>query len=240
MEATMAWKELIDESKIGAAGGVVGIDSAGKIAVPVAGFDRDITVGDMDITKDDVGLGNVENKSAADILAELTAGDIPDLDLTQITGLTAALGSKVPTTRTVQGKALSSNITLDKADVGLGKVEDKSVAGILAELTARDIPDLELIQVTGLVVALDSKVPTSRTVAGKALSSNITLDKADVGLGKVENKSANDIYNGLTTEHISATGVKTSDLINMVTTLPAVGDPGEIAMKDGVLYVWRD
>jgi ribosomal protein S5 len=236
----MAWKELIDESKIGAAGGVVGIDSAGKIAVPVAGFDRDITVGDMDITKDDVGLGNVENKSAADILAELTAGDIPDLDLTQITGLTAALGSKVPTTRTVQGKALSSNITLDKADVGLGKVEDKSVAGILAELTARDIPDLELIQVTGLVVALDSKVPTSRTVAGKALSSNITLDKADVGLGKVENKSANDIYNGLTTEHISATGVKTSDLINMVTTLPAVGDPGEIAMKDGVLYVWRD
>ncbi|MCB5271669.1 MAG: hypothetical protein LHW56_07470 [Candidatus Cloacimonetes bacterium] len=236
----MAWKELIDESKIGAAGGVAGIDSSGRLSIPTGGFDRNIVIADLNITKADVGLDKVENKSAADILAELTAGDIPDLDLTQITGLTAALGSKVPTTRTVQGKALSSNITLDKADVGLGKVEDKSVAGILAELTARDIPDLELIQVTGLVVALDSKVPTSRTVAGKALSSNITLDKADVGLGKVENKSANDIYNGLTTEHISATGVKTSDLINMVTTLPAVGDPGEIAMKDGVLYVWRD
>jgi len=173
----MAWKELIDESKIGAAGGVAGIDSSGRLTIPVAGFDRDIVIADLNITKADVGLGKVEDKSAADILAELTAADIPDLDITQITGLTTAL---------------------------------------------------------------DSKVPTTRTVAGKALSSNITLDKADVGLGKVENKSANDIYNGLTTEHISATGVKTSDLINMVTTLPAVGDPGEIAMKDGMLYVWRD
>ncbi len=173
----MAWKELIDESKIGAAGGVAGIDSSGRLTIPVAGFDRDIVIADLNITKEDVGLGKVENKSSAEILAELTAADIPDLDITQV---------------------------------------------------------------TDLVGALDRKVPITRTVAGKALSSNITLDKSDVGLGKVENLSTNDIYNGLTTEHISATGVKTSDLINMVTTLPAAGDPGEIAMKDGVLYVWRD
>ena len=173
----MAWKELIDESKIGAAGGVAGIDSSGRLTIPVAGFDRDIVIADLNITKEDIGLGNVENKSAADILAELTAADIPDLDITQITGLTTAL---------------------------------------------------------------DSKVPTTRKVAGKSLEGDISLTKSDVGLGNVENKSSADIYDGLTAEHISATGVKTSDLISMVTTLPAVGDPGEIAMKDGVLYVWRD
>lgn len=37
--------------------------------------------------------------------------------------------------------------------------------------------------------ALSSYVPTSRTVAGKALSSNVTLVKADVGLGSVDNTS---------------------------------------------------
>nr|MDK2851728.1 hypothetical protein [Candidatus Cloacimonadota bacterium] len=85
-----------------------------------------------------------------------------------------------------------------------------------------------------------SKVPTSRTVAGKALTSDVILTKADVGLDKVENMSSDDIYQGLTVGHISATGVKTSDLIDIVTTLPTTGDPGEIAMKSGVLYVWRD
>lgn len=37
--------------------------------------------------------------------------------------------------------------------------------------------------------ALADKVPTSRTVAGKALTGNITLGKADVGLGNVSNTS---------------------------------------------------
>jgi len=236
----MAWKELIDESKIGAAGGVAGIDSSGRLTIPVAGFDRDIVIADLNITKSDVGLGKVEDKSSADILAELTAADIPDLDITQITGLTTALDSKVPTTRKVAGKSLEGDISLTKSDVGLGNVENKSSADILAELTAADIPDLDITQITGLTTALDSKVPTTRKVAGKSLEGDISLTKSDVGLGNVENKSSADIYDGLTAEHISATGVKTSDLISMVTTLPAVGDPGEIAMKDGVLYVWRD
>lgn len=43
--------------------------------------------------------------------------------------------------------------------------------------------------VSGLQDALDSKVPTTRTVNGHALSSNVTLDKGDVGLGNVDNTS---------------------------------------------------
>lgn len=173
----MAWKELIDESKIGTPGGVAGIDSSGRLSIPAAGFNRDIVIDDLNITKADVGLGNVENMGPEDILAGLTPAHIPDLGLNQV---------------------------------------------------------------TGLIAALDSKVPTSRTVAGKALTSDILLTKADVGLDKVENMSSDDIYQGLTVGHISATGVKTSDLIDIVTTLPTTGDPGEIAMKSGVLYVWRD
>jgi hypothetical protein len=40
---------------------------------------------------------------------------------------------------------------------------------------------------TDLNTALAAKVPTTRTVAGKALSSDVTLVKGDVGLGSVDN-----------------------------------------------------
>jgi len=42
-------------------------------------------------------------------------------------------------------------------------------------------------QVQDLVTDLSAKVPTSRTINGKALSSNVTLVKADLGLGNVDN-----------------------------------------------------
>ena len=235
----MAWKELIDESKIGAAGGVVGIDSEGKIAVPVAGFDRDITVGDMDITKDDVGLGNVENLDVAGIFAELTAADIPDIGISQVTNLAAGLIAKVPTSRTVAGQALTADVVLTKADVGLAKVENLDVTGIFAELTGHDIPDIGISQVKGLAAGLSDKVPTSRKVAVKALTADVVLAKADVGLGNVENLDSAGIFAKLTGEDISAAGVKTSDLITTVTTLPASGTVGEIVMKGGSLFVWQ-
>ncbi len=38
-----------------------------------------------------------------------------------------------------------------------------------------------------LSTALDAKVPTSRTVAGHALTGNVTVSKSDVGLGSVDN-----------------------------------------------------
>lgn len=42
---------------------------------------------------------------------------------------------------------------------------------------------------TALTDGLATKVPTSRTVAGKALTADVTLGKADVGLGSVDNTS---------------------------------------------------
>ncbi|MBJ2129059.1 hypothetical protein JC525_08930 [Alteromonas sp. IB21] len=66
----------------------------------------------------------------------------------------ASLGA-VPTTRTVNGKALSTNITLNASDVGA-----LSSSTTLSTLGG---------------------VPTSRQVNGKALTGNITLTSSDVG-----------------------------------------------------------
>lgn len=81
----------------------------------------------------------------------------------------------VPQTRTVAGKALTANITLDKLDVGLSNVDNTS--------------DVNKPVSTAQQTAINGRVPTTRTVAGKALSADVTLAKADVGLGNVDNTS---------------------------------------------------
>ena len=73
----------------------------------------------------------------------------------------------VPKTRTVAGKALSSNITLSAGDVG-------------AVPTSRTINAKALTGNITLSAADVGAVPVARTVNGKALSSNITLSAADV------------------------------------------------------------
>ena len=70
---------------------------------------------------------------------------------------TASDVGAVPTSRTVNGKALSRNISLTASDVG---ARANTWTPTASEVGA---------------------VPTSRTVNGKALSSNITLDADDVG-----------------------------------------------------------
>lgn len=95
------------------------------------------------------------------------------LGLAQTAVQPAAIANLVPNTRTVAGKPLSANVSLDKIDVGLSNVDNISAANMPVS--------------TAQQAALDAKVPTTRTVAGKALSANVTLVKGDVGLGSVEN-----------------------------------------------------
>ena len=81
-----------------------------------------------------------------------------------------------------------------------------------------------------------SYVPTSRTVAGKALTSNITLTKGDVGLGNVDNvqqasKTEFDSHNSDAVKHITAAERSSwnakldANKIVVVTELPASPDP---------------
>ena len=76
--------------------------------------------------------------------------------------------SRVPTTRKVNGKALSAAITLAAADVNAvpttRKVNSKALSADIT-LSASDV----------------GAVPTTRTVNGHALSANVTLDSDDVG-----------------------------------------------------------
>lgn len=98
-------------------------------------------------TKTDLGLGSVENKSSATIRGELTSANVTtalgytppktdtntwrpvqnnltstatdqSLSAAQGKALNEKFGSYVPTSRTVNGKALSANITLSAGDVG--------------------------------------------------------------------------------------------------------------------------
>ena len=96
----------------------------------------------------------------------------------------------VPTSRTVNGKALSQDISLAARDVGARPDTWTPSAADVGALPAQTGTQGQLLgftanNVVGAVAAptADSlgAVPTSRTVNGQALSQNITLDAEDVG-----------------------------------------------------------
>ena len=140
----------------------------------------------------------------------MTAGDIPELEQSKISGLTAALAAKVPTSRTINSKPLSANIDITKGDVGLGNVENKSSADILAGITESDIPDgMAQGKILNLATDLESKVAKTTQINGVPIGTGATLKTSDMI----------PIYTTLPT-----TGNATGDL----------------AIKDGVLYKWVD
>ena len=102
----------------------------------------------------------------------------------------------VPTSRTVNGKALSQDISLAASDVGARPdTWTPTASDVGAVPTSRTVNGKALsrnISLTASDVGARANtwtptasevgaVPTSRTVNGKALSSNITLDADDVG-----------------------------------------------------------
>ena len=164
------------------------------------------------VTKTDVGLGNVENKSSATIRGELTSANV-----------TTALGYTPPktdtnthyTTRIVAGAANGTanatttngnthiNVTDDNTfrsgvvikGTGATSVTSDASGNITVHSTDTDTwrpiqnnltstatdQSLSAAQGKALNDKFSSYVPTSRTVNGKALSANITLSAGDVG-----------------------------------------------------------
>ena len=75
-------------------------------------------VGAVTLTKGDVGLGNVDNKSSSTIRGEITSSNV-----------TTALGyTPVTNARKVAGKALTADVTITKSDVGLSNVTNDKQA----------------------------------------------------------------------------------------------------------------
>ena len=193
----MAWKKIVDSS----------FTINGKALE-----------GPIDITKEDVGLGNVDNISRDQLIEGLTGDDIPVITIGKVTGLQGALDAKVPTSRTVNGKALSANISLAKADVGLANVENKSSTElstlIRSQIVADDVPVIPIMKVDGLGdslslvwIGLNQKVEKTTTINGKALDTNISLGGQDI--------------------------------IRPESSLPASGSPGEMIRFSGNTYIWK-
>ena len=125
--------------------------------------------GDINITKANIGLGSVENKSSATIRSEITSQNVtsalgytpPKQDTTyndattKVHGLMStddkvkldgiAPGAQVNSITGVKGDNETTyrtgNVNITKANIGLTNVEDKSSATIRGELTSKNVTD---------------------------------------------------------------------------------------------------
>ena len=144
------------------------ISALETVAAGKADADHDHAIADVSGLQDALN-GKANTSHGAHVPTPETANNAKFLrnDNTWQTVTPANIGA-VPTTRTVNSKALSSDITLAASDVGAvptsRKVNNKALSADIT-LTASDV----------------SAVPTTRTVNSKALSSNITLTASDVG-----------------------------------------------------------
>lgn len=91
------------------------------------------------------------------------------------TSISSLSSGKVDKTTTVNGHALSGNVTVTKGDVGLGNCDNTSDANKPISSPTQ--------------TALNGKVDKTTTVNGHALSGNVTVTKSDVGLGNCDNTS---------------------------------------------------
>jgi hypothetical protein len=99
----------------------------------------------------------------------LVAADIPSLATSKITGLDTALAGKVPVTRTVNKKALSSDVVLGGADIALtGYVKGSSSAAI----AATDTVNAAIAKLEVRVDAAAASGVQSLTAADKSMTIN--------------------------------------------------------------------
>ena len=112
---------------------------------------------------------------------------------TEATNRTNADALLVPKTTTVNGHALSANITIAASDVGLGNVNNTSDVNkpvSTAQAAADAVVQASVTtETTRATTAEGALVPKTTTINGYTLSANITVSASDVGLGNVSNTS---------------------------------------------------
>ena len=152
----MAWIELLDESRIGVAGGIAEIDPEGKLKIPDDGISRALEQSDISgLTTALAGKVPTSTKINGKALSDdITIGQA------DISGLTAALAGKVPTSTKINGKPLTGNITLSNSDVGLGNVEDLSPEEIRDGITIANITGTG-IKTGHLINSVTGDLPTT-------------------------------------------------------------------------------
>lgn len=112
----MAWKEILDEEKIGIAGGLASLDSNQKLVQNVPNSKVD-GLGSLAL-KSSLAAADIPNLAAGKITSGTFGADrIPTLPQSKITDLTNTLAAKVDTTRKVNNKPLSADVTLGTNDL---------------------------------------------------------------------------------------------------------------------------
>ena len=92
----------------------------------------------------------------------------------QVTGLTTDLAGKVPTTRTVNGHALTGDVTVTKADLGLGSVDNTSDADKPISTATQAALDAKV----SIAQAVNAQTGTTYTLAAADATKLVTLSNA--------------------------------------------------------------
>lgn len=143
--------------------------------------------GKIDVDKNSIGLGSVDNTSDMDKPISTKVQEA----LTSLSSLIATLENKVNTNEDdIEGKVTTINTTINTIK--------NDISAINTILTSNDT-DLDTLQelvnalksnvasINDIFTQLGKKVDKTTTVNGYPLSSNVTLGKSDVGLGNVLN-----------------------------------------------------
>ena len=151
---------------------------------------------------------DIATKANVDAVATRVSTNESDIDglQTSVGNIQTTLGSKQDVIDGAASTITDSNLTANRALIsnGSGKVDVSAVTstelGYLDGVTSNIQTQLNSKLSTAPVTSVNSKtgavtltaadvsaVPTTRTVNGHALSSNVTVSKSDVGLGNVDN-----------------------------------------------------
>lgn len=151
---------------------------------------------------------DIATKANVDAVATRVSTNESDIDglQTSVGNIQTTLGSKQDVIDGAASTITDSNLTANRALIsnGSGKVDVSAVTstelGYLDGVTSNIQTQLNGKLSTAPVTSVNSKtgavtltaadvsaVPTTRTVNGHALSSNVTVSKSDVGLGNVDN-----------------------------------------------------
>ena len=165
----------------------------------------------------DESTATIKTKLGITTLSGANTGDESTATIKTKLGITTLSGSNtgdqtlsglggVPTTRTVNSKALSADVTLSTADVADSTDKryctdaQKTVIGNTSGSNTGDESTATIKTKLGITTLSGSNtgdqtlsglggVPTTRTVNSKALSADINLGASDIGLGNVSNEA---------------------------------------------------
>ncbi len=185
-----------------------------------AGNELEITNPDLSVTRVEIlnGEKGDEGVGVSSSLIEYTTSQ------SGTTVPTSGWGVKVPTVS--KGQFLWTKITLNFSNGTTQTAYNVSYHGTDANITidnALSSTSQNAVQNKVVTTALNTKVPTTTTVNGHPLSSNVTVTKSDVGLSNVANESPATIRAGLTDTNVKNalgyTPTSPSDLAELNKTL---------------------